>query len=493
MIHHFLAFDLGATSGRSILAILEEGELRLKELTRFPNKMLRIGNKYYWNIYALFEELKAGLCAVVAENVKVEAIGIDTWGVDFAFIAKDGSIAGLPRAYRDPYTNGIPETYFQLISKERLYEMTGIQFMNFNSLFQLYAAKKEGASALAGAESVLFMPDALLYLLTGKKVCEYTIASTSQILNPNTKQFEVGLLNLIGINPAVLQTIVMPGEKIGLLTEAIQEECRTEAIPVIAVAGHDTASAVAAVPAENERFAYLSSGTWSLMGIEVKSPIITKQSFAANFTNEGGVEGTTRFLKNTTGLWLLEQCRNEWKIEGNDYTYAEITRLSDTAPAFQCFIDSDHPSFANPTSMTKAIADYCRETSQKIPQNHAGYIRCIFESLALKYRYVLDALQQMAPFAIEKLHVIGGGSQNKLLNRFTANAIGMPVVAGPAEATAIGNALMQAKGLGIVQSVAEMRAIVRRSILPETFYPENTSVWEDAYKQFLSIINNENY
>ncbi|MDR3339563.1 MAG: rhamnulokinase [Candidatus Symbiothrix sp.] len=488
MAHHFLAFDLGATSGRSILAVLEEDQLRLKELTRFPNKMLRMGDKYYWNIYALFEELKAGLRAAVAENSKVEAIGIDTWGVDFVYIAKDGSIAGLPRAYRDPYTNGIPEAYFQLIPKEKVYEKTGIQFMNFNSLFQLYAAKKEGASALADAGSVLFMPDALLYLLTGKKICEYTIASTSQMLNPNTKQFEAGLLNLIGIDPAILQTIVMPGEKIGRLTKAIQEECRTEAIPVIAVAGHDTASAVAAVPAENERFAYLSSGTWSLMGIEVKSPIITRQSFAANFTNEGGVEGTTRFLKNITGLWLLEQCRKEWEMEGTVYTYDEITRLSDAAPAFQSFIDPDHPDFANPASMTKAIADYCRETNQKTPQNHAGYIRCIFESLALKYKYVLASLQQMAPFTIEKLHVIGGGSQNKLLNRLTANAIGMPVVAGPAEATAIGNALMQAKGLGIIQSLEEMRAIIRRSIFPETFFPENTSDWENAYQRFLSLI-----
>jgi rhamnulokinase len=244
---------------------------------------------------------------------------------------------------------------------------------------------------------------------------------------------------------------------------------------------------------ENERFAYLSSGTWSLMGIEVKSPIITEQSFAANFTNEGGVEGTTRFLKNITGLWLLEQCRKEWETEGASYTYTEITQLSDSAPAFQCFINPDDAGFANPTSMTQAIDAYCLSTNQKPPQNHAGYIRCIFESLALKYKQVLDLLQQIAPFSIEKLHVIGGGSQNKLLNRFTANAIGLPVVAGPAEATAIGNALMQAKGLGVVKSLDEMRSIIRRSVSPETFQPDATSLWDGAYQQFLRITTTINH
>ena len=367
--------------------------------------------------------------------------------------------------------------------------MTGIQFMNFNSLFQLYAAKKETSSAFKSASTILFIPDALSYLLTDKQVCEYTIASTSQILNPYTKKFEPSLLKALGMQESMMRPIVMPGTMVGAVSESIREECNIAAVPVIAVAGHDTGSAVAAVPAENENYAYLSSGTWSLMGIEVKDPIISEQSFELNFTNEGGIGGTTRFLKNITGMWLLEQCRKQWETEGTTYTYPEIVALSDSVDGFQRFIDPDYAGFAAPGDMTKAIADYCRQTNQTAPQSHAEYIRCIFDSLALKYRYVLNNLQQVAPFKIEKMHVIGGGSQNKLLNQFTANAIGMPVVAGPAEATAIGNVMMQIMGLGLVKTLGEMRAIVRNSLSPEVFYPINGAVWDEAYKVFCAIIN----
>ncbi len=487
--HHFFAFDLGATSGRSILATLQDGKITLKELTRFPNNILRIGDKYYWNIYFLFEELKKGLETVVSQRIQLDSIGIDTWGVDFVYVAEDGSFSGLPRAYRDPYTDGIPEDYFaNVFSKKEVYDLTGIQIMNFNSLFQLYAAKKENSSALLNAKSLLFMPDALSYLLTGKKVCEYTIASTSQLLNPYTKMIETKFLEKTDIPASLIQPIVMPGEIVGNLSDSIKEECNIKDVPVVAVAGHDTGSAVAAVPAENENFAYLSSGTWSLMGIEVKNPVINEKSFELNFTNEGGVEGTTRFLKNITGMWLLEQCRKEWEQQGTKYTYPEIVELSHSVEEFQILIDPDYPGFTNPASMTKAIADYCKATNQKLPTTHAEYIRCIFDSLALKYKYVLDCLQSVAPFKIEKLHVIGGGSQNKLLNQLTANAIGIPVVAGPAEATAIGNVMMQAKGLGIVKSLNEMRAIIRNSVSPEIFYPENKLSKDEAYNKFISIM-----
>ena len=489
---HFFAFDLGATSGRSILATLQDGKISLKELTRFPNNILRIGNKYYWNIYSLFEELKNGLRVAASEGIQLDAIGIDTWGVDFVYVAEDGSFAGLPRAYRDPYTNGMPEDYFKnILSKKEVYGLTGIQIMNFNSLFQLYASKKEHSSALQNAKSMLFMPDALSYLLTGNKVCEYTIASTSQILNPHTKQFEFKLLEKIGIPASMIHSIVMPGTITGNLSDSIKEECNLKDVPVIAVAGHDTGSAVAAVPAENENFAYLSSGTWSLMGIEVKEPVINEQSYDLNFTNEGGVEGTTRFLKNITGMWLLEQCRKEWESKGTSYTYPEIIALSNSAEGFQSLIDPDDAGFANPLSMTKAITEYCKTTNQKEPASHAEFIRCIFDSLALKYKQVLNSLQQIAPFRIEKLHVIGGGSQNKLLNQCTANSIGLPVVAGPSEATALGNAMMQAKGLGIVQSLDEIRTILRNSISPEIYYPENETSWDEAYNKFLSIIKHK--
>ena len=486
---HFFAFDLGATSGRSILAMLQDGKIELKELTRFPNSLIRIGEKYYWDIYLLFEELKKGLRTAASQGIQLDAIGIDTWGVDFVYLAEDGSFTGLPRAYRDPYTDGMPDDYFaRVFSKREVYDCTGIQIMNFNSLFQLYAAKKENASALNNAKNILFMPDALSYLLTGKKVCEYTIASTSQLLNPFTKQFETRLLEKTGIPASLLFPVVMPGETVGNVSGSVREECGLGNIPVIAVAGHDTASAVAAVPAENENFAYLSSGTWSLMGIEVKDAIINEQSFALNFTNEGGVEGTTRFLKNITGMWLLEQCRKEWDAKGMAYTYPEIIALSNSVEGFQSLIDPDYAGFANPGSMTKAIVDYCNKTMQQAPETHAGFIRCIFDSLALKYKFVLESIRQVSPFPIEKLHVIGGGSQNRLLNQFTANSTGIPVVAGPSEATAMGNVMMQARGLDIIKSLTEMRTIIRHSVSLETFYPEDTALWAEAYSKFLSII-----
>jgi rhamnulokinase len=484
-IHHFLAFDLGATSGRSILATLQDGKVTLKELTRFPNKIIRVGDKYYWNIYSLFEELKNGLRVAGNENIRIDSIGIDTWGVDFVYVAEDGTFSGLPRAYRDPYTNGAPEEYFKKISRREVYDRTGIQIMNFNSLFQLYAASKESSSALQAAKNILFMPDALSYMFTGNKVCEYTIASTSQILNPRTKTFETGLFDPVGISPSVMLPLTTPGTIIGNILESIQQECGIEPVPVIAVAGHDTASAIAAIPAEDENFAYLSSGTWSLMGIEVKEPIISQQSFNLNFTNEGGIEGTTRFLKNITGMWLLEQCRKEWESQGTSYTYDEIVRMSDSVEGFQFIIDPDYEIFANPPSMVEAIRWYCWDFYRRVPANHAEYIRCIFDSLALKYKYVLNRLRQVAPFAIERLHVIGGGSQNKLLNQLIANSTGLPVIAGPSEATAIGNVMVQAKGLGIVKSLNEMRSIIGNSVSLQTFYPQNSEQWEEPYKRHL--------
>lgn len=483
----FLAFDLGATSGRSILGTLDNGRLQMKELTRFPNQMLQIGDHFHWNIYSLFEHFKVALAEVKKECVEISSIGIDTWGVDFALIAKDGTILGAPYAYRDPHTNGMPEKYFEIVSREKVYGLTGIQVMNFNSLYQLFALKQADSSLLEAATEMLFMPDALAYLLTGNKVVEYTIASTSQILNPRTKQFENQLLEAAGVSPSILGEIVMPGHPIGTLTDALADESELGKVPVIAVAGHDTASAVAAVPAENERFAYLSSGTWSLMGIEVKDAIINDETYALNFTNEGGIEGTTRFLKNITGMWLLEQCLKEWKKEGITYAYEKLVHMAESAPAFQSLIDSDHPSFANPVSMTKAIVDYCISSGQTAPSTHAEFVRCIFESLSLRYKYVLGKFINLAPFPIEKLHVIGGGSKNPLLNQWTANAIGMPVLAGPSEATAIGNIMIQAKAAGCVDSLSEMRQIIRDSIQIEEFVPENRSEWEKAYLKFLEI------
>lgn len=484
----FLAFDLGATSGRTILGSLENGRLQMKELTRFPNQMLQIGHHYHWNIYSLFEHLKAGLAAGKAEGVEITSIGIDTWGVDFALIAEDGSIIGAPYAYRDPHTIGIPEKYFEIVPREKVYDLTGIQVMNFNSLYQLFALSRANSSLLKATKEILFMPDALAYMLTGSKVVEYTIASTSQILNPRTKQFEAQLLENAGVSPTILGKIVMPGHEIGVLRDDIAEESELGKVKVVAVAGHDTGAAVAAVPALNENFAYLSSGTWSLMGIEVKDPIINKTTSHYNFTNEGGVEGTTRFLKNITGMWLLEQCLKEWKKEGITYAYEKLVQMAGSVEPFKCFLDPDHISFANPLSMTKAIVEFCKKTGQNIPENHAEFVRCIFESLSLKYKYILGLLKELAPFPIEKLHVIGGGSKNPLLNQWTANSIGIPVVAGPSEATAIGNIMIQAKAAGCVETLLEMRQIIGNSVQLDEFKPQNTGEWDEAYKKFIKII-----
>ena len=484
----FLAFDLGATSGRSILGTIENGRLQMKELTRFPNQILQIGDHFHWNIYSLFEHFKAGLQAAKNEGVEISSIGIDTWGVDFALIAEDGTILGAPYAYRDPHTVGAPEKYFEIIPREKVYDITGIQVMNFNSLYQIFALSQANNSLLKATKEILFMPDALAYMLTGNKVVEYTIASTSQILNPRTKKFEAELLEKAGVSPSILSNeIVMPGHLIGTLRDDLAEESELGKVNVVAVAGHDTGAAVAAVPAQNENFAYLSSGTWSLMGIEVKDPIINEKTSKLNFTNEGGVEGTTRFLKNITGMWILEQCLKEWKREGITYAYEKLVQMADTVPAFQSMLDTDHASFANPASMTKAIIEYCENTGQKVPGSHAEFVRCIFESLSLRYRYVLELLKDLAPFPIEKLHVIGGGSKNPLLNQWTANSIGMPVIAGPSEATAIGNIMIQAKAAGCVESLQEMRQIIGESILLDEFLPQEPAKWEDAYQRFIKV------
>lgn len=488
--YHFLAFDIGATSGRSILGTISKGHLELKELTRFANKIHLIQDKYYWNIYLLFEELKNGLKTASSQGAQIDSIGIDTWGVDFVYLAEDGSFLNLPRSYRDPYTDGIPEEYFSLLPKKAVYNLTGIQVMNFNSLFQLYAAKKENSSALHYAKDILFIPDALSYLLTGVKVYEYTIASTSQLMNPRTKEFEKALFDAMALSASLVRPVTMPGSIISNILNCVAKECGIEEIPVIAVAGHDTGSAVVAVPAEDENFAYLSSGTWSLMGIEVKEPIINEDSFNLNFTNEGGVNDTIRFLKNITGMWLLEQCRKEWEAKGVIYTYHEIVKLAESIEELQYIIDPDDPSFANPDSMTAAISNFCKKTNQKSPETHAQYIRCIFDSLAIKYKYVLDKLRTVAPFPINKLHVIGGGAQNKLLNQLTANAIGIPVVAGPCEATAIGNIMMQAKGLGLVNSLQEIRDIIRNSVETETFYPSSTNERDEKQQCSITLLDN---
>ena len=477
-----LAIDLGATSGRVIAGKINDGKLVLEEVHRFPNAVMQINGKFYWNIYSLFNEIREGLHKA-GKLGRIDSIGVDTWGVDFAFVAPDDTLIGLPRAYRDPYTDKAMKAYLDIVPKETVYGKTGIQFLTFNSVFQLYALSQEKSFALQHAKSLLFIPDAITYLLTGKRVCEYTILSTGQLLNVKEGRVDADLLAPSGVKPELFPELVMPGTTVGTLSPWLAEELEIPQVPVVAVAGHDTASAVAAVPAEDDNFAYLSSGTWSLIGIESPHPIISEESLADNFTNEGGVFGTTRFLKNITGMWLLEQCRKEWTKAGKDYSYPQLVEMAMTGTPFKAVIDPDDPGFANPRSMTRAIAEYCAAHNIDAPANDSEIVRCIFESLALKYRFVLERLKKYSPHPISCLHVIGGGSKNALLNQFTANAIGMPVVAGPSEATACGNVLLQAYACGEVANLSEMRRIVAHSSELDTFTPEASARWEEAYNK----------
>jgi rhamnulokinase len=378
------------------------------------------------------------------------------------------------------------ERFFEVVSRQRVYELTGIQFMQLNSLFQLYAAVSEDPSLLKRATRLLFMPDIFNYLLTGETKSEFTIATTSQIFNPRKMEWDPELVQALGIPPSMMQEIVQPGTPLGLLTHSVAVETGLEGIGVIAVASHDTGSAIAAVPAQGDDWAYISSGTWSLMGVEIAVPIITEDALNANFTNEGGVEGTFRFLKNIMGLWLLQQCRKEWS-SSTQYTYDELMRLTGDAQPFRSLIDPDYTEFFNPPSMQKSIQAYCNRTGQPIPENPAAFVRCILESLALKYRTTLDGLRQLTGRRISRVHVIGGGSQNRMLCQYAANAMGVPVIAGPVEATAIGNIMMQAHALGHVGSLAEIRTIVSRSFEPVRYEPEEQDVWNAAYERFRSL------
>jgi rhamnulokinase len=474
--HTFLAFDCGATSGRALLGTFTDGGFSMEEVYRFPNGITELHGRYYWDILAIYAHFRRCLAELSAQGVRIDSIGIDTWGVDFGFVADDGNVLGYPRAYRDPYTEGIPEEVYKLFPREDLYAATGIQIMNFNSIFQLYAQTREGFAPLRHAHEILFVPDLLAYMLTGEKVCEYTIASTSGMMDQHSRQFNKALLEKLGIRSDVLLPIVQPGVKIG----------EFDGIPVVAVAGHDTASAIAAVPAADGNFAYLSSGTWSLMGIEVPAPIINDKSARLNFTNEGGIDGTTRFLKNITGMWLLEQCRAVWKAAGKDYSYAQLVEMAQSEAAFPGRINPDDPRFANPKDMVAEISAALSAAPVSVPLaekcsrsenrsrlfSDAQIVSCIYHSLADRYKEVLDMLQGFAPFKIEKLHVIGGGSANELLNQWTANALGIPVVAGPTEATAIGNLMLQARAAGLVADRWQMRRLIADTFQVKTYLPQ---------------------
>ena len=496
---YYFAVDLGATSGRTILGSLADGRLEQEELTRFPNNLIETGGHFYWDLYALYFEMIRGLKEVARRNITLTSIGIDTWGVDFVFIGDDGAILRNPMAYRDPHTFGRMEEYLEkVVSRKEVYDITGIQFMNFNSLFQFYAMQQDGNSAMKMARKVLFVPDALSWMLTGEAVCEYTIASTSQMLDPRTGDLSERLIESVGLKREHFGRMVQPGTRIGVLTDEVQKMTGLGPVPVIAVAGHDTGAAVAAVPAKDEQFAYLSSGTWSLMGIETKEAIINDRSYELNFTNEGGIEGTTRFLKNICGMWLYERCRKEWPEEVRQLSHPELQGSAMQVEAFRSIINPDDKAFANPPSMIEAIQTYCRETGQAVPETPAEICRCIFDSLALRYRQVFGWIKEFYSTAkpsktISVLHVIGGGSLNKYLTQFTADACGIEVLAGPQECTAIGNIMLQAKASGSVADIWQMRQIIADSVDMTAYHPtDDQGVWAAAYERYLEITKHRN-
>ena len=475
---HYLAVDLGATSGRTIVASFDGSKVEMRELTRFKHPMVPIGGHLYWDLPHLFNEILEGLKKVAAEGIEIQSVGIDTWGVDFAFFGSDGQPVGLPHCYRDEYTTGAMERYFadRMPAKE-VYAKTGIQFMAFNSLFQLDTQRREGSCVLDAADKILFMPDALIYMLTGEAVCEYTIASTSQILNPVTGDLDADLLKTLNLDRARFGRLVQPGEVVGTLSPQVQKATGLGPVKVVAVAGHDTASAVVSVPAKDAHFAYLSCGTWSLLGIESPKPIITERSFQENFTNEGGIDGTTRFLKNICGLWIFEKCREYFykdpvRFPGAPQGIKELTALC-LESDYDGIIFPDDELFVHPDSMTEAICEYCRRTGQKAPETVADYLRCIYRSLAQRYKEVVALLAEMGGFPIDSLNVIGGGSQNPYLMQFASDALGIPVICGPTEGTALGNTLVQLRAAGKVGSLQEMRAVSAASVELKTYTPRN--------------------
>ena len=484
-----LGIDLGASSGRAMLGTLEGKKLTIREIHRFLNEPVTLCGRFVWDMPRLFHEIKQALLKLSRSGETVDAIGIDTWGVDFGLLDKNGHLLSLPVHYRDARTNGIPEKVRAIIPDEELFARTGIAFNSFNTLYQLYAMKEEGDPALESAQDLLFLPDLLAYFLTGKKGTEYTIASTSQLLNPFTRDWDRELMEKLGIPAHIFGEVKLPGTVRGTLLPEIAKECGVAEIPVIAIGGHDTASAVAAVPAKEKDFAYISSGTWSLLGAEVQEPLCTEGVMKANYTNEGGVDGSIRLLKNIMGLWIIQECKREWDRRGSETSFGELVELSMQAPAFKAILDVDDDCFLAPGDMPARIQAYCAKSGQPVPEGKGEISRVIYESLALKYRWAIERLEEdMLKKPIEALHIVGGGSKNALLNRFTAEAIKRPVIAGPDEGTIIGNLLVQAQALGAISGIRELREVVENSFPTKTFLPETDGkAWDEAYQRYLKV------
>lgn len=480
----YLAFDFGAESGRAILGRLDGGKLTLEEKHRFANPMGSMGGRLQWDLLAQWEQIKQGLRAV--NGAKLDGIGVDTWGVDFGLLDARGEVLGNPTMYRDACTAGMMEDVFSVVPRQEVFKRTGIQFMQLNTLYQLRALVKQKSSRLASAHKLLFMPDLFNYLLTGIAKAEFSIATTSQMYDPRQRAWANDMLEKLGIPTRILPQIIPTGTVVGELLESVARECGLEPVPVIAPGCHDTASAVVSVPASEGNWCYISSGTWSLMGVELPEPLINEQTLALNYTNEGGFGGSIRFLKNIMGLWLVQECRRHFVREGYDHSYAELTQMAGRAQPFEVLIDPNDGPFGSPGEMPTKIDDFCRRTGQMPPGTRGAYVRACLDSLALKYRQTLEGLQTVLGKSIDVIHIVGGGTQNELLNQLTADACGKPVVAGPIEATAIGNILVQAIATGALPSLDAARRVVRDSFPLKRYEPRTGPEIERAYQRYLS-------
>ena len=483
-----LAFDFGASSGRAMLSKIENGKLIIEEIHRFSNDPVSVNGHLYWDVLRLFHEIKQGILkATIAGGF--DSIGIDTWGVDFGILGKDGQLLANPTHYRDERTLGMQEAFYEKMPAEELYARTGMQQIDLNTVYQFMGLKKNQPWILDNAEDILLIPDLFAFFLTGEKRTEYTEASTTGMLNPITKKWDEEVLKVLGLNAEMFGPFIFPGEVYGNLLPEICEELHCESVPVIAVATHDTASAVASVPTNEKDYAYISCGTWSLFGTVNDEPILSEESRLAGFTNEGASDLKIRYLKNIMGLWLIQQSRNEWKRQGLDVSFDEMEKAAKEAEPYKCFVDPDAKDFVAPGNMPKRVQEFCKRTGQYVPQNMGEILRCIYQSLAFKYRYTVEALEKISNKKIPSIHMIGGGIKDKLLCSMTADFCRRTVKAGPVEATVTGNAAVQMMHFGIFDDLNHARKVIADSFEVLTYEPTENFDGEFAYEEFKKILN----
>lgn len=488
----FLAVDLGAESGRVIAGLFDGRRVQLDELHRFSNGPVSVAGTRRWDLIGLWKEILDGLHKAAAKyGKKIVSVGVDTWGVDYVLLSARGEMLGQPYNYRDPRTDGIMEHAFTRVPKKDIFAATGLQFMPINTLYQVISMQLQDPELLAMADKFLMVPDFFHWLLCGSKVVEFTNATTTQFFDPLRRSWAVDLLRKFDVPTRMLPEVVPPGTNLGKLRGDVAQLTGLPRIDVVAPATHDTGAAVAAVPTDQTgaaSWAYISSGTWSLIGVEVQQAILSEEALKQNITNEGGIDGTYRLLKNVMGLWLVQQCRQSFVRSGNDFDYTQLTHLATQAQEFRSLVHPNDPAFLNPDDMVESIRDWCRKKQEPVPQTEGQIIRCALESLALKYRDVLQGIERLTGETVEVIHIVGGGCKNALLNQFTADACGKPVIAGPVEATALGNVLIQARAAGAVGTLADIRGVVRASTELETFQPRNTARWDEAFQRYHSLV-----